>query len=128
DMSVEVAIYPPHASKQDLRRFLVEAGFSITKSLFEWPEEASHYFWYEDTDYQSTAGVEATIYRPSVEERYRYGGGDWAVHRRTRVERYTMRSCPSQLQQSSHSSPRSSSSSCDTTLRPVPSWVSKIEG
>jgi len=85
-MSVEVVLHPINATRDQLRRFLEQRGYRATKHLWDWPKGTLNYHWFDDTDYRSFNGVEATIYPPTDEEALKkLGQCDWAVHTRTRA-------------------------------------------
>jgi hypothetical protein len=42
-------------------------------------------FWFEQDDFKSLVGVEATIFPLESDARKKYGAGDWALHTRTRA-------------------------------------------
>lgn len=84
-MSIEIVIYPPDAKREDLARHVRSLGFSKCKHLWQWAPKALHFQWFELRDFESTDGVELTIFTPAPDERDKFGGGDWAVHTRTRA-------------------------------------------
>lgn len=84
-MSVEIVLYPPAAPREKLRKHLLSLGFVKCGHLWNWPTGSLHFAWFQERDYESTDGMEATIYRPTEEERGQFGGGEWAVHTRTRA-------------------------------------------
>jgi hypothetical protein len=84
-MSIEITLYPKIATKDQLRRHLLTLGYVRTDHLWDWPKGAIHFHWFEEEDFKSTDGVEATIYTPSDENREKYGGCLWALHTRTRL-------------------------------------------
>lgn len=79
-MGRDLRLYPKNASKADLVSFIKSFGKIQTSShLWDWPEGTKHYFWFDDTDYRSTAGVEITIYPIRGSERS-LSSSDWAIH------------------------------------------------
>ena len=84
-MSIEIIIFPPKATRDVLRKHLLSLGFSKCEHLWDWPAGSLHFAWFEQRDFQSAEGVEATVFRPTDEERRQFGGGEWAVHTRTRA-------------------------------------------
>ena len=84
-MSLEIVLNPKISSRDQLKGMLVELGFTPTSHLWEWPEGSLHFSWFNEVDYQSYDGVEATIFPPSREECADLGDCAWALHTRTRV-------------------------------------------
>lgn len=84
-MSIEIRIYPPRSTRAELRKLLLQLGFERTNHLWPWPKGSLHFHWFEARDYVSFDGVEATIYPPRADECQSFGGGEWAVHTRTRA-------------------------------------------
>jgi hypothetical protein len=85
-VSIDITFYPQSATKDDLRTHLVSCGFHKAGhfSLWAWPEGSLHFWWFDENDFKSADGVEATIFPPDGEEKKRQGCGDWALHVRTR--------------------------------------------
>jgi len=84
-MSIEVVLHPRNATRDQLRRFLVQRGYRATRHLWDWPKGSLNYYWFDDTDYRSFVGVEANIYPPTKENQLEeLGYCDWALHTRTR--------------------------------------------
>jgi hypothetical protein len=83
-MSLEMILHPKSASRDDLRRLLLELGYAPCLHLWDWPKGSLHFQWFNNTDYLSYDGVEATINRPSSDE-YQLGACEWAFHTRTRA-------------------------------------------
>ena len=84
-MSIELTFYPTIAKKRQLKNLLVELGFKPTSHLWEWPKGSIHFHWFNQTDYLSYDGVEATVYSPDQGDTQRFGQCDWALHTRTRI-------------------------------------------
>lgn len=84
-MSIEIVLYPINASRDELKNHLFKLGFQPCDHLWDWPKESLHFWWFEDAQYKSFDGVEATIYPREDEEKERYPRGDWALHTRTRA-------------------------------------------
>lgn len=80
NMGRDLRLYPKNANKADLVSFIKSFDKIQTSShLWDWPKGTKHYFWFDDTDYRSTAGVEITIY-PIPENERSFGSGGWAIH------------------------------------------------
>ncbi len=84
-MSIEIIFYPKIATKDDLKRHLVNLGFQPCENLMSWPEGSLHFSWFEEEDYKSFDGVEATIFPKSAKENLNYPGSSLALHTRTRA-------------------------------------------
>ena len=85
-MSVEIVFHPKGCpSRNELRKLLIDFGFEPTTHLWNWPEGSLHFRWYNEVDYQSFNGVEATIFTPSEEMKENLGDCVWALHTRTRA-------------------------------------------
>ncbi|HEX5725895.1 MAG TPA: HEPN domain-containing protein [Longimicrobiaceae bacterium] len=84
-MSTEVVLFPPRATKLGLRKHLRSLGYLPVQHLWSWPKGSVHFHWFEEEDFKSTDGVEATIYPTSEEERNNYKAGAWTLHTRTRA-------------------------------------------
>jgi hypothetical protein len=84
-MSVEIILYPQLASKTQLRKLLVQHGFEKCQHLWDWPKGSLHFQWFDEEDFKSTTGVEATICPPTEEEQRVHGPCKWALHTRTRA-------------------------------------------
>lgn len=82
-MSTEITLHPPNAKRDDLVALLEGLGFKPVNHLWNWPTGSLCYYWFEDADYQSFDGVEATIFPPSAEEQQKLGKCGWAIHTRT---------------------------------------------
>ena len=83
-MSIEVTFHPANCSKSELRAYLLSNGFTPTEHLWDWPSGSIHFEWYDEQDFKSYDGVEATIFPPSEEFVSELGECDWALHTRTR--------------------------------------------
>lgn len=85
-MSVVINLYVPSASRSDLRRHLLQSGFSRSKRFTVRPDEAVDFFrWFQSEDYRSFEGVEAVVFGTSDSERSQFGGGTWSLYTRTRL-------------------------------------------
>ena len=84
-MSIEVTLYPPHATRDQIVRFLKGRGYKPCAHLGDWPKGTVHLHWFESTDFTSFDGVEATVFQPSDKERIENGPCGWAMHTRTRA-------------------------------------------
>lgn len=84
-MSIEIRFHPKNASRDDLRLLLDGLGFKPTSHLWDWPKGSINLHWFEERDFQSFDGVEATIYPPSNDEQNDLGQCAWALHTRTRA-------------------------------------------
>ena len=85
-MSIEITLHPKSASRDNLRQLLVDLGYVRCGHLWDWPKDSLHFHWFNNADYLSYDGVEATIYRPSSDdqENSSLGACEWALHTRTR--------------------------------------------
>jgi hypothetical protein len=84
-MSTEIILHPRNATKDQLRKLLVSHGYIKCEHLWEWPKGSLNFFWFENKDFKSTDGVEATIYPASEELQKKLGFCPWALHTRTRA-------------------------------------------
>lgn len=83
-MSIEIILYSNSASREDLKKHLIKMEFKPCDHLWEWPKKSLHFWWFEQEQYKSFDGVEATIYPKNGEEKKKYPTGDWTLHTRTR--------------------------------------------
>ncbi len=85
-MSVEITLYTKTATKTGLIKSLMSENFQKSRHFLE--EMNSHdrlyYMWFGFDNYESSTGVEATIYKTSVEERTENKCSEWILHTRTR--------------------------------------------
>jgi len=87
-MSVLQILYPKTASREALRRHVLAEGFTkADRFVMSWPGAVSHFYWFERTDFRSTVGVDAIIFRISDEDKQRWGSGDWGLCTRSREGR-----------------------------------------
>lgn len=84
-MSIEIVLYPSEATKDQLRNHLVSCGFVKCEHLWDWGRGSLSFAWFEERDFKSFDGVEATIYDPGKEKRDAARGCRWALHTRTRA-------------------------------------------
>lgn len=84
-MSIEITLHPKSVSREELRSFLEGLGFTPTEHLWDWPKGSLNFHWFEERDFLSFDGVEATIFPPSKEEQEKLGQCAWALHTRTRA-------------------------------------------
>ena len=70
-MSVEITLYTKKATKTALIKFLTTEGFQKTRHFLDGMNtpDMIHYMWYKFDNYESSSGVEATVYKVSTEER-----------------------------------------------------------
>ncbi len=64
---------------------LRERGFQPCGHLWDWPKGSLHFNFFEDKDFLSYDGVEATISPPSEDRTKELGPCEWALHIRTRA-------------------------------------------
>ena len=85
-MSVEITLYTKKATKTALIKFLTTEGFQKTRHFLDGMNtpDMIHYMWYKFDNYESSSGVEATVYKVSTEERTKYKCSEWILHTRTR--------------------------------------------
>ena len=83
-MSVEVTLYPAQATKDDLCRLLRSRGYTKCGHLWSWPAGSRNFHWFDEVDFKSIDGVEATVYPPDEDEPDCATGCAWALHTRTR--------------------------------------------
>lgn len=84
-MSIEVTLYPPKATRQELVKLLKARGFRSTTHLWNWPKGAVHFHWFETADFTSFDGVEASVFAASDQDRAKFGVCEWALHTRVRA-------------------------------------------
>jgi len=84
-VSIEITLYPPTATRNELVAFLKARGYRPCSHLWDWPTGTANLHWFETSDFTSFDGVEASVFTPSEEQRAEYGLCDWAVHTRTRA-------------------------------------------
>lgn len=84
-MSIKIILHPRNATRDQLRQFLEERGYRPTDHLWDWPKGSLNYHWFDQSEYRSFDGVEATIYPPTDEKDLKkLGQCAWALHTRTR--------------------------------------------
>jgi len=85
-MSVEITLYTKKATKSALIKFLKTEGLQKTRHFLDEMNTSDkiHYMWFSFDDYESSGGVEATIYKSSIEEQTKYKCSEWILHTRTR--------------------------------------------
>lgn len=85
-MSVEITLYTKKATKTALIKSLESENFQKTKHFFEEMNTVDniHYMWYSNDNYESSSGVEATVYKVSSEVRKEKKCSEWILHTRTR--------------------------------------------
>ena len=84
-MSIEVSFHPTRSSRDELKKLVRELGFTPSGHLWDWPKGSLHFHWFDEVDYQSFDGVEATICPPSEDAKATLGNCTWALHTRTRA-------------------------------------------
>jgi hypothetical protein len=84
-VSIEVTLYPPHAKRNELVKFLKARGYEPSGHLWDWPAGTVNLYWFKSQDFTSFDGVEASVYPSSEEERAKWGTSEWAMHTRTRA-------------------------------------------
>lgn len=84
-MSIEIWLNPKRASRDEIKLFLESLGFKPASHLWNWPKGSINCHWFEEKDFQSFDGVEATIYPPSKDQQNELGQCLWALHTRTRA-------------------------------------------
>ena len=84
-MSIAVSFHPTRSSRDELKKLVRELGFTPSGRLWDWPKGSLHFHWFDEVDYQSFDGVEATICPPSEDAKATLGNCTWALHTRTRA-------------------------------------------
>jgi hypothetical protein len=86
-MSLEITLYTKRATKNNLIKLLKDNDFNKAQHFIDElnNEDTLHYFWYSFNDYESFAGVEATIFKASDENKERYKCSDWILHTRSKA-------------------------------------------
>lgn len=84
-MSVEIILYTKTATKNALIKSLESENFKKTKHFLEEMnnDDNIHYMWFSLDNYESSSGVEATIYKLSSEVRKEKKCSEWILHTRT---------------------------------------------
>lgn len=86
-MSIEIWQFPKLASPEQLIECLKELGFEIGENIF-WPgpEGTVSLFWSQPEDYQSTSGVDASIFPLDEEGKKVWNTSNgWAIRTRTSI-------------------------------------------
>jgi len=85
-MSVEVTLFAKTATKNSLVKFLKDSSFQKTRHFLDEmnTSDTLHFMWFGVDNYESSTGVEATVYKASIEEKEKYKCADWVLHTRTR--------------------------------------------
>lgn len=84
-MSIEIVLYPNGVTQDALCEYLVESGFQSCEHLWDWPEKSRHFIWFDEDDFRSFLGVEATIYPTTGTEHEEHPDASWGLHTRTRA-------------------------------------------
>src|SRR5438270_4118081 len=85
-MSIEIVLYPKTVTKRELKKFLEVEGFKGTDFFLSPSTNINlHFHWFEEKDFKSFDGVEATIYKIEKKDKEKYKCGNWGLHTRTRV-------------------------------------------
>src|SRR5579883_2466265 len=84
-MSIEISLYPLHASKEQLVRFLKTRGYKPCQHFWNWPKGTVNLYWFNGSDFTSFDGVEASVFPPTAEQQAEYGSCERAIHTRTRA-------------------------------------------
>jgi hypothetical protein len=86
-MSVEITLYTKTATKSGLINFLRTYGFQKSRHFIDEmnTNEMLHFMWFGFDNYESTSGVEATVFKTSEDSRKTYNCSDWILHTRTRA-------------------------------------------
>lgn len=85
-MSLEATLYTKKATKTALINFLETEGFQKTRHYIaemNTPEQL-HYMWFSFDNYESSVGVEATVYKATIEDKEKFICSEWILHTRTR--------------------------------------------
>jgi hypothetical protein len=85
-MSVEITLYTKTATKTGLLKFLLANNFQKARHFLEEMNtpETLHFMWFGFDNYESSAGVEATVYKSSLDDKSKYQCSDWILNTRTR--------------------------------------------
>lgn len=85
-MSVEITLYSENATKQKLINFLTKEGFIKTNHILGSFNNKNHlhYHWFNNEDFYSLDGVEASIYHYSVISKKINANTEWILNTRTR--------------------------------------------
>lgn len=85
-MSIEICFYPVRATRDDLVKFLKLRGFTPTQHIWDWPKGTANLHWFQVADFQSFAGVEASVFPLSEKSRGELETScAWAIHTRTAI-------------------------------------------
>ena len=86
-MSLEITLYPKQASKSKLIDLLKQNNFTKSEHFFKEmnTSEILHYHWFNNNDCLSFDGVEATVYKTSIDEKKEHNCSEWALYTRTRA-------------------------------------------
>jgi len=84
-MSLEITLYPKQASKSKLIDFLKQNNFIKSEHFLKEmnTSEILHYHWFNNKDCLSFDGVEAIVYKTSIDEKKEHDCSEWALHTRT---------------------------------------------
>lgn len=85
-MSIEITLYTKTATKTGLIKSLMAENFQKSRHFLEEMNTADrlHFMWYGIENYESSTGVEATVYKTSLEEIKENKCSEWILHTRTR--------------------------------------------
>ena len=87
-MSIEIWQFPEKATDSELIELLIEISYECGENLF-WhgPEGTKHYFWADATDFKSTSGVDASVFRNDDERKKAWNVKtcEWVLRTRTSI-------------------------------------------
>ena len=83
-MGYDLTLYPEKITKEELKNFIEDLGFTPCKHVWDWPKGTLNYYWFEQKDFLSIDGVSADIY-PVENDETNKTNCNWALHVRTRV-------------------------------------------
>jgi hypothetical protein len=61
-MSIDIVLYPPHATRDDLVALLKSQRYVPCGHLWDWPKGTVNLHWFETADFTSFDGVEASVF------------------------------------------------------------------
>jgi hypothetical protein len=87
-MSIETWYFADKASRDELHEFLRALGFREMKMclVFQGPPGTTHYHWFEEKDFKSTSGVDASLFPLDNAGKHVWKTeSDWAIRTRTSI-------------------------------------------
>ena len=87
-MSIETWYFPEKCTKTQLFDFLKSLGFRTSKTNMIWcgPEGTQHFYWFQEEDFMSTTGIDASLFPLDLESKKLWDTkATWGLRTRTSI-------------------------------------------